>query len=92
MLKRFYRKEVVHHILKTIEEATSNEINILIGMRFDKKAWYSVTRKTVAKFLRNVFGLEILKKIARKWKYVEKKRKSHNIRSNTFLVIQHIIF
>jgi len=46
--KVYYRKEVIYHILRSLEENTSPEINILQAMRFARKAWYSVSKITIA--------------------------------------------
>ncbi|CAB3252374.1 unnamed protein product [Arctia plantaginis] len=45
--KRFYRKEVVKHILTSLEENNSSDINVLLAMKFARKAWYLVNDVTV---------------------------------------------
>ncbi|XP_044591863.1 tigger transposable element-derived protein 6-like isoform X2 [Cotesia glomerata] len=47
-----YKKEVVHHVVKCIEDNVSAEINILQAMRFDRKAWFSVSKTTIANCFR----------------------------------------
>lgn len=47
-----YRREVVRHILTNLESNGSLEINVLIAMRFVKKAWLSVTQTTIANCFR----------------------------------------
>lgn len=44
--KRFYRKEVVKHILTSLEE-NSPDINVLLAMKFARKAWYLVNDVTI---------------------------------------------
>nr|XP_046492921.1 tigger transposable element-derived protein 6-like [Neodiprion pinetum] len=46
--KVYYRKEVVHYVLKSIEDDKSPEINILQAMRFARKAWFSVSKTTIS--------------------------------------------
>lgn len=45
--KRFYRREVVKHILTSLEEKSSPDINVLLAMKFARKAWYLVSDVTV---------------------------------------------
>lgn len=45
--KRFYRREVVKHILTSLEENSSPDINVLLAMKFARKAWYLVSDVTV---------------------------------------------
>ncbi|XP_057336463.1 tigger transposable element-derived protein 4-like [Microplitis mediator] len=45
--KRFYRREVINHTLKCLDESVSSEINVLLAMKFARKAWYAVSGVTV---------------------------------------------
>lgn len=45
--KRVYRKEVVKHTLTCLEENISLEINVLLVMKFARRAWYVVSDATV---------------------------------------------
>ncbi|XP_034939464.1 tigger transposable element-derived protein 6-like [Chelonus insularis] len=45
--KRFYRREVAKHILTSLEENRSPDINVLLAMEIARKAWYSVSDVTV---------------------------------------------
>lgn len=45
--KRIYRREVVKHTLTCLEENISPEINVLLAMKFARKAWFTVSDVTV---------------------------------------------
>lgn len=46
--KLYYRKEVVRHVIKSIEDNQCPQIDVLQAMRFARKAWFSVTKTTIA--------------------------------------------
>ncbi|XP_046976413.1 tigger transposable element-derived protein 6-like [Vanessa cardui] len=50
--KRFYRREVVKHILTSLEENSSPDINVLLAMKFARKAWYLVSDVTVKNYFK----------------------------------------
>lgn len=45
--KRFYRREVVKHILTCLEKNVSPETNVLLAMKFARKSRYSISEATV---------------------------------------------
>lgn len=45
--KRFYRREVVKHTLACLEENKTPDINVLLAMKFARRAWYTVGDVTV---------------------------------------------
>lgn len=45
--KRFYRREVVNHVLTCVDKHISPEINVLLAMKFARKAWYTVSDTTI---------------------------------------------
>lgn len=45
--KRLYRREVVNHIISCLDENISPVINVLLAMKFARKAWYTVNNATI---------------------------------------------
>lgn len=45
--KRFYRREVVNHVLTCLDKNISPEINVLLAMKFARKAWYTISDTTI---------------------------------------------
>lgn len=45
--KRFYRREVVQHTLTCLEASNNHDIDVLLAMKFARKAWYKVSDVTV---------------------------------------------
>ncbi|CAG5026229.1 unnamed protein product [Parnassius apollo] len=52
--KIYYRKEVVRHVIKSIEDNQCPQIDVLQAMRFARKAWFSVTKTTIANCFKNL--------------------------------------
>lgn len=58
--KIYYRTEVVRHVIKSIEENQRPQIDVLQAMRFARKAWFSVTKTTIANcFKKSGFKSEV---------------------------------
>ncbi|XP_051162415.1 tigger transposable element-derived protein 6-like [Leptopilina boulardi] len=45
--KRYYRKEVVKHVLTCLQKNTKPEINVLLAIKFASKAWYAISDITI---------------------------------------------
>ncbi|XP_056649105.1 tigger transposable element-derived protein 4-like [Diorhabda sublineata] len=58
--KIYYRKEVVRHVIKSTEDNQCPQIDVLQAMRFARKAWFSVTKTTIANcFKKSGFKSEV---------------------------------
>nr|XP_032528548.1 tigger transposable element-derived protein 6-like [Danaus plexippus plexippus] len=58
--KIYYRKEVLRHVIQSIEDNQCPQIDVLQAMRFARKAWFSVTKTTIANcFKKSGFKSEV---------------------------------